>query len=190
MTRINLLPWRDVRRVQRQRDLIGLLVAAALLALGTVYLAHTEIASRIEFQQQRNGYLRGEIARLKKASEELAELQKTRSRLIERGNVIQKLQASRPGKVRMLDDLVRLIPEDIFLTAFNVAGNQVKLNGTARSDLIISEFMRDIKTSNLFGEPVLQIIQTNDVNNVQARVFELTIPLKLEADQEMTGGKT
>jgi type IV pilus assembly protein PilN len=100
------------------------------------------------------------------------------------------LQASRPGKVRMLDDLVRLIPEDIFLTAFNVAGNQVKLNGTARSDLIISEFMRDIKTSNLFGEPVLQIIQTNDVNNVQARVFELTIPLKLEADQEMTGGKT
>jgi Tfp pilus assembly protein PilN len=40
MTRINLLPWRDVRRVQRQRDLVGLLVAAALLALGTVYLAH------------------------------------------------------------------------------------------------------------------------------------------------------
>jgi type IV pilus assembly protein PilN len=72
MTRINLLPWRDVRRVQRQRDLVGLLVAAALLALGIVYLAHTEIASRIEFQQQRNEYLRGEIARLKKASEELA----------------------------------------------------------------------------------------------------------------------
>ncbi len=190
MTRINLLPWRDARRVQRQRDLIGLLVAAALLALGIVYLAHTEIAGRIEFQQQRNEYLRGEIARLKKAAEELAELQKTRDRLIERINVIQKLQASRPGKVRMLDDLVRLIPEDIFLTAFNVTGNQVKLNGTARSDLIISEFMRDIKTSNLFGEPVLQVIQTKDVNNVQARVFELTIPLKLEADQEITGGKT
>ena len=183
MTRINLLPWRDVRRAQRQRDLIGLLVAAALLAFGIVYLVHTEIANRIEFQQQRNDYLRGEIARLKKAAEELAELQKTRSRLIERINVIQKLQASRPGKVRMLDDLVRLIPEDIFLTAFNVAGNQVKLNGTARSDLIISEFMRDIKTSDLFGEPVLQVIQNKDVNNVQARVFELTIPLKIETDQ-------
>ena len=190
MTRINLLPWRDVRRAQRQRDLIIMLAVAALLAVGMVYLVHTEIASRIEFQQQRNEYLRGEIARLKKAAEELAELQKTKNRLIERINVIQKLQASRPGKVRMLDELVRLIPEDIFLTAFNVAGNQVKLNGTARSDLIISEFMRDIKTSNLFGEPVLQIIQTRDVNNVQARVFELTIPLKLEADQQGTGGKT
>ena len=72
MTRINLLPWRDVRRAQRQRDLIIMLAAAALLAVGMVYLVHTEIASRIEFQQQRNEYLRGEIARLKKAAEELA----------------------------------------------------------------------------------------------------------------------
>lgn len=189
MTRINLLPWREMRRAQRQRDLIILLVVAALVAVGIVYLAHSEIASRIEFQQQRNEYLRGEIARLKKAAEELAELQKTKNRLIERINVIQKLQASRPGKVRMLDELVRRIPEDIFLTSFNVAGNQVKLNGTARSDLIIAEFMREIKTSDLFGEPALQIIQTKDVNKVQARVFELTIPLKLEADQEGAGGK-
>ncbi len=190
MTRINLLPWRDARRAERQRDLIGMLVAAALLAMGLTYLAQSDIASRIEFQQQRNEYLRGEIARLKKAAEELAELQKTKNRLIDRINVIQKLQASRPGKVRMLDELVRLIPEDIFLTAFNVEGNQVKLSGTARSDLIISEFMREVKTSGLFGEPVLQIIQTKDVNNVQARVFELNIPLKLEADQEGGGRKT
>jgi type IV pilus assembly protein PilN len=49
--------------------------------------------------------------------------------------------------------------------------------------------MREIKTSDLFGEPALQIIQTKDVNKVQARVFELTIPLKLEADQEGAGGK-
>ncbi|HAS50289.1 MAG TPA: pilus assembly protein PilN [Gammaproteobacteria bacterium] len=184
MTRINLLPWRELRHAQRQQQLITMLVIAALLAVGIVYLVHTEIAGRIEFQQQRNEYLRGEIARLKKAAEELAELQKTKNRLVERINVIQKLQVSRPGKVRMLDELVRLLPEDIFLTSFNVTGAQVKLNGTARSDLIISEFMRDVKNSKLFGEPALQVIQTRDVNNVQARVFELTIPLKLEPDQD------
>lgn len=189
MTRINLLPWRELRRTQRQNELVTMLVVAALLAVGIVYLVHTEIASRIEFQQQRNEYLRGEIARLKKAAEELAELQKTKNRLIERINVIQKLQVSRPGKVRMLDGLVRLLPEDIFLTSFSVTGNQVRLNGTARSDLIISEFMRDVKNSKLFGEPVLQVIQTREVNNVQARVFELVIPLKLEPDQD-AGAKT
>ena len=103
MTRINLLPWREARRVQRQRELIGMLVAAALFGAGIVFLVSTEITHRIEYQQERNGYLRGEIARLKKAAEEMQELQKIKTRLVDRLNVIQKLQTVRPGMVRMLD---------------------------------------------------------------------------------------
>jgi len=190
MTRINLLPWREARRSKRQRDLLLMLAAAALSALGIVFAVHTEIANRIEYQQERNDYLRGEIARLKKAAEELQELQKTKSRLVERLNVIQQLQASRPGMVRMLDQLVRLIPQDIFLTGFKTAENQVTLNGIARSDNIISDFMRSIRAANLFGEPVLQIIETRNVNNVQTRVFDLIVPLKLEKNPTEGGGKT
>ena len=189
MTRINLLPWREARRVQRQHQLIGMLVAAALFGAGIVFLAYTEIAHRIEYQQERNNYLRGEIARLKKAAEEMQELQKTKSRLIERLNVIQKLQAVRPGMVRMLDELVRLVPQDIYLTGFKTANNQVTLNGIARSDVVISEFMRKIRDSKLFGEPVLQVIETRNVNNVPARVFELIVPIKLSGEQADAGGK-
>ena len=192
MTRINLLPWREARRVNRQRQLIGMLVAAALFGAGIVFLVYTEIAHRIEYQQERNNYLRGEIARLKKAAEEMQELQKTRSRLVDRLNVIQKLQTVRPGMVRMLDELVRLVPQDIYLTGFKTANNQVTLNGIARSDDIISQFMRDLKNAaDLFGEPVLQVIETRNVNNVQARVFELVVPLKLGVEDEPagTGGK-
>lgn len=190
MTRINLLPWREARRAKRQRELLMMLAGAALGALGIVFLVHTEIANRIEYQQERNDYLRGEIARLKKAAEELQELQKTKNRLVERLNVIQKLQASRPGMVRMLDQLVRLIPQDIFLTGFKTAENQVTLNGIARSDNIISDFMRSIRGANLFGEPVLQIIETRNVNNVQTRVFDLIVPLKLETNPTEEGNKT
>jgi type IV pilus assembly protein PilN len=192
MTRINLLPWREARRVQRQRQLIGMLVAAALFGAGIVFLVYAEIAHRIEYQQERNDYLRGEIARLKKAAEEMQELQKTKSRLVERLNVIQKLQTVRPGMVRMLDELVRLVPQDIYVTGFKTANNQVTLNGIARSDDIISQFMRDLKNAaDLFGEPVLQVIETRNVNNVQARVFELVVPLKLGVEDEPagTGGK-
>ena len=118
-------------------------------------------------------------------------MQKTKSRLVERLNVIQTLQASRPGMVRMLDELVQLIPQDIYLTAFKTANNQVTLNGVARSDVVISEFMRSIRDAKRFGEPVLQIIETKNVNNnVQARVFELIVPLKLGADPVGAGGKT
>jgi type IV pilus assembly protein PilN len=178
MTRINLLPWREARRVQLQRQLIGMLVAAALFGAGIVFLVYAEIAHRIEYQQERNDYLRGEIARLKKAAEEMQELQKTKSRLVERLNVIQKLQTVRPGMVRMLDELVRLVPQDIYLTGFKTAN--------------ISQFMRDLKNAaDLFGEPVLQVIETRNVNNVQARVFELVVPLKLGVEDEPagTGGK-
>jgi len=161
-----------------------------LIAAGVVFLVQMEITHHIDYQQERNNYLRGEIARLKKAAEELQELQKTRNQLVERLNVIQKLQTSRPGMVRMLDEMVRLIPQDIYLTAFKTTNNQVTLNGIARSDNIISEFMRAIRSDKLFGEPVLQIIETRNVNNVQARVFELIVPLKLEPGSGVGGGKT
>lgn len=188
MTRINLLPWREARRVQRQRQLIGMLIAAALFAVGGVFLAHAEINNRIEFQKERNDYLRGEIARLKKAAEELQALQQTRNRLVERLNVIQTLQTSRPIRVRMLDELVRLIPPELFLNTFRTSGTQVTLNGTARDDLVISGFMRDLRSSALFGEPVLQVIETRNINNVPARVFELVVPLRLEAGLTGAGG--
>lgn len=92
--------------------------------------------------------------------------------------------------VRMLNEMVRLIPQDIYLTAFKTANNQVTLNGIARSDNVISEFMRAIRSDKLFGEPVLQVIETRNVNNVQARVFELIVPLKLDPGPEPGGSKT
>lgn len=195
MTRINLLPWREARRVQRQRQLIGILVTTALLGAGIVFLVYTEIALRIQHQQERNNYLRDEIAQLKKAAEEMKELQKVKTRLLDRLSVVQKLQTVRPGMVKMLDELARLVPQDIYMTGFKTAPNQVTLNGIARSDNVISEFMRDLKNSptNLFGEPVLQVIETRSVNHIQARVFELIVPLKLgggvEGGQASAEGK-
>ena len=188
MTRINLLPWREARRTQRQRELIAMLAVVALLAVGLVALVYSDVSQRIEFQQERNNYLRGEIARLKKAAEELQALQQTRNRLVERLNVIQKLQTSRPGMVRMLDELVRLIPQDIYLTTFKTAENQITLIGVARSDVIISSLMRSIRDAKMFGEPVLQVVQTQTINNVQVRTFELLVPLKLEGDATDTAG--
>lgn len=189
MTRINLLPWREARRAQRQRELIGMLIGAALIAAGIVFLVQVELDHRIEYQQERNNYLRGELARLKKAAEELQELQKTRNQLEERLNVIKKLQASRPGMVRMLNEMVRLIPKESYLTIFKTANNQITLNGIAQSDIVISKFMRDVRGDKLFGEPVLQVVETLNINNIQARVFELTIPLKLEQGPESGEGK-
>jgi len=90
----------------------------------------------------------------------------------------------------MLDGLVRLIPQDIYLASFKTVGAQITLNGSASSDLVISEFMRSIRDSKMFGEPVLQVIETKTINNIQARVFELIVPLKLDKGSADTEGNT
>ncbi len=195
MTRINLLPWREARQAQRQRDLGILLAVAAAFAVGIVFLVYSEIANRIDYQKERNDYLRAELARLKKAAKELESLKKTRDRLVGRLEVIQKLQASRPGMVRMLDELVRLKPEPIFMTSFSTTDNQVVINGVAQDDTVISAFMRELRKSVMFGEPVLRLVQTKTINDgkdvpgVQARVFELAVPLKLGGDDVAVGSK-
>lgn len=175
MTRINLLPWRETRRVQRQRNFIGMLITAAVIAAAGVFLTNKQIEAHIDSQEARNEYLRGEIARLKKAAAEVEELKKTRERLLRRLEVVQNLQKKRPDMVRILDTLVRLLPEDIYLNSLKTEGRRLTLNGIASSNNIISAFMRNLGDSNEFDEPVLTIVETRDINNVRANVFELTV---------------
>ena len=175
MTRINLLPWREERRKLQQRNFIMMMVLAIAVAGLGVFLAHLQMQALINSQEARNEYLRGEITRLKKAEAEIKELDRTKARLMGRLEVIQNLQSSRPGMVRVFDTLVRLIPENLYLTSIKNEGNQLLLKGVANSDKVISDFMRNLASSPWFGEPLLQVVKTEMVNEVRASVFELVV---------------
>ena len=175
MTRINLLPWREARRKEQQRNFIVMMTLAVAVAALGVFLTHLQIQAKIEGQEARNEYLRGEITRLKKAEAEIKELDKTKARLLSRLEIIQNLQTSRPGMVRVFDTLVRLIPENLYITSIKNEGNQLTLKGVANSNNVISEFMRHLADSPLFGEPILQVVKTEKINDVRTSVFELTV---------------
>lgn len=175
MTRINLLPWREGRRAQKQQNFIVMLVVALLVAVGGVYGTYLYIERLIANQEARNTYLQGEIARLKKAEEEIKELDRVKERLLNRLQVIQDLQARRPGMVRAFDVLVRILPEDVYLTSMSVAGNSLTLKGVASSNNVVSEFMRNLADSPWFGEPTLKVIENQDVSDIRASVFELSV---------------
>lgn len=179
MTRINLLPWREVRRRQQQRDFMIVLAAAGLVAALAVFLTNWLIDQQIAHQEARNDYLRGEITRLKKAEAEIKELDKVKSRLLGRLTVIQNLQASRPGMVKVFDTLPRLLPENVYLTSVKIQGNQLTLKGIASSNNVISNFMRNLSESGEFGEPVLTVVETKTINEVRASVFELMVNRKV-----------
>ena len=175
MTRINLLPWREMRRRKRQRNFIITIGAAILVGALGVFGTHAYIERIIEHQVERNNYLRAEIAKLRRAAEEIKKINEAKTRLLNRLEIIQNLQSSRPIMVKVLDGLVQLVPEDIYLSSLTTEGAQLVLDGTAVSNNIISDFMRNLDTSQLFGEPVLKIVESRDFNNIRISSFQLAV---------------
>lgn len=184
MTSINLLPWREERRQRRQRQFVASIVAAVLLGAVSVVGAHLLVAEQIQGQQTRNQFLRSEIARLNRIAEEMKKLDETKARLMARLDIIQNLQTSRPTMVRVFDTLARIAPDTLYLSSLKTEGNNITLNGTALSNYVVSDFLRRLVETPLFGEPVLRQIDNRDIAGVRVSIFDLSVPRKSQATAE------
>jgi len=187
MATINLLPWRESRRQERkQQFLLGLgatLVGGAL----TVLLWGVIVNSQIDHQQSRNQYLRAEIALLDQEVAEIRDLQRKRNQLIERMRVIQALQGNRPVIVRLLDQLVRTVPDGVFYTSLETKANVVSIEGVAESNNRVSSLMRRLDASDWLESPNLDAVQSAPDFGEQATTFKLTVNIQLpEEDQELS----
>lgn len=178
VNRINLLPWREARRRQQQRDFMTLLAGTALLAALGVVAAHVQIGGWIEHQEARNALLRAEIQQLEQTAQKIKEMDKVKARLLGRLESIQNLQQSRPGIVLAFDELARMVPQDIYLNSLKGEGNRITLTGIARSNNVVSNFMRSLADSASFSEPTLKVIESKDINGIKTNLFELTVTRK------------
>ena len=161
MPRINLLPWREAeRKRKRQEFYLSLGAAVATAALATL-LGQWQMNSAIKHQQARNDYLTGEIALLDKQIEEINGLDAQKQRLLARMEIIETLQRSRPEIVHVFDEIVRVLPEGVYLTYLRQTGTRFEVRGVAQSSTRVSSFMRNIDASEWLAEPTLQIVQTN-----------------------------
>lgn len=174
MARINLLPWREKLRTQRQREfgfmLVGGVVVAALL-VGYWYWFNEGL---IDHQRKRNAYLKNEITEVDKKIQEINKLEKTRKQLVGRMNVIQNLQASRPQVVHLFDELVTTIPDGVFLSSLTQSGSGISLVGRAQSNARVSAYMRNIEQSPWLGNPQLSIIENKDQDRASGSEFSLS----------------
>ncbi len=165
MARINLLPWREELRKQRQRE-FGVMIAGALfitLLLG--FYVHLHISGIIDHQKARNNFLKQEIALVDQKIKEIKELEKTKAKLLARINIIQELQSSRPEIVHLFDELVTRTPEGSYLTDVTQQGKSVTVKGRAQSNARVSSYMRNVDASGWMGSPSLQIIENKDKTN-------------------------
>lgn len=182
-TRLNLLPWREMRRREQDRQLLTIAIGAWVLMLAIVFYAHVHVSAQIETQNRRNEFLKQEIAKVEKEIKEIAELKKRRQDLIARMNVIQQLQADRTRIVRIFDELVRRVPEGVQLTSLKQTGGpNMALTGVAQSNARVSALMRNFGASDWFADPELVVINVRQRGG--GRVSEFSLKVKNVAKKE------
>ena len=181
MPRINLLPWREAQRKERKLAFLVALGIAALAAGVTAFAAYLLYGSMIEGQQRRNNELRVAIKKLDKEIEEINSLETAKQKFIARMEIIEKLQRSRPEIVHVFDEIVRTLPEGVYLTAVKQNGMRLKFEGIAQSSTRVSTFMRNLDGSQWLRNPELEVVQTTKGSGPGSS-FTLT------ADQVTTSG--
>ena len=184
MARINLLPWREEARRERQRQfmysLMGTLVLGAILVLiiGLFY------DQRINIQESRNGKLQAEINRLQQRINRINELERTRDRLLSRKAVIEELQASRSLTVELLDKLARSVPVGITVQNVRQQGANVTILGSAQSNARVSAYLQSLEESDLFLRPELQYVRAAERPESRVETYEFAIRVRLNLQRE------
>lgn|SRR5512146_823974 len=161
MPRINLLPWREAQRKERKLAFMVALGGAAICACvvtAAVYLLYTGM---IDAQVRRNELLQAQIKILDRQIEEINSLEQTKRQFIARMEIIEKLQRSRPEIVHVFDQIVKTLPDGVYLTSVTQTGEHLKFTGVAQSSTRVSAFMRNIDGSQWMKNPTLEVIQSS-----------------------------
>lgn len=173
MARINLLPWREQRRKEQQRDflvLLGFAAAVTAILVGVVYI---HVGGLIEFQERRNAFLQNEIRILDAKIKEIRSLEATKKALLERMRVIEDLQKRRPVIVHVFDELVNTLPPATYLTSVTQQGETLLITGRAESNARVSKYMRNIEASAWLDKPALEVIERKKAGEIQVSEFRL-----------------
>jgi type IV pilus assembly protein PilN len=175
LIKINLLDWRAELREQRKKQFVTTAAAAVLAAAALVVLGILSMNRAIETQQQRNKILQDEIVLIEKQIKEIQELEKVRSNLLARMQVIEQLQQSRTQIVHYFDEILNTIPEGVYLTSVRQSGTTTSIDGIAESNGRVSAYMKNLEESPWFKDPLLVVIKTSESGARRQSNFSLTV---------------
>jgi len=175
ITSINLLPWREELRQEQKKQFGVMAVMTCALAVAIVGLIHFQMQSKIDYQDSRNRFMSAEITKVDEEIKEISELQKVRRSLVERMEVIQDLQGSRPSIVHLFSEIVSTVPNGVYLESLAQTGSSLKVNGEAESNARVSTYMRNLQSSDWLKDPNLTIIEIEDKTVNRISTFTLTV---------------
>lgn len=182
MTQINLLPWREQRKLIQKNKFILLLVSFVGITIFIIVALHFYMSTMISQQNQNNDFLQAEITKEQNIIESLKKKKKEQENLTTKIQFIFSLRTMDYQAVEFLNELVHIIPESVFLTKISREGNDITLSGTASSNLQITLFMKNLSKSTIFDQPILTEMsdQENKTAGQEASVIEKRFQLKVK----------
>jgi len=190
MIRINLLPHREIKRKARQQQFAALSGITLFLGILTVGIVHLMITGKIEHQESRNTYMTNQIAVLDKQIDEIKKIRAQTQALLARKTVVETLQDNRSDVVHLLDQLVRLLPDGVYLESIKQTNQVINLAGYAQSNARVSTLMRKLESSPWLGSPSLIEIKASKVNNSRLNKFNLNVTLIRSPQNSEAGNPT
>ncbi len=187
MAKINLRPWREELRAEKQKQFVVMILGAAVIAAGLTFLWETDMDNRIAYQESRNAYIETATKQLDKQIKEIENLKRKRDELLSRMQVIQDLQGKRPIIVRVFDELVRTLPDGLFYTSLTKKSERVEIVGMSESNSRISALMRRFEESDWFTDPNLSNVSAAD--NQRAGYSQFNLSVKQQTPEPEGGDK-
>jgi type IV pilus assembly protein PilN len=184
MMRINLLPHRQAKRTEQQRQFGLMALMAAVAAAAVVFTGWTFLGAQKDSQLERNGRLEAAISSLDKEIADIKDLKDQINNVLERKRVVENLQTNRSQSVVILDEITRQLPEGLYLKSIKQAGNLITLEGVADTNARVATLVRNFGVSNWLESPNLVEIQSAMINNIKQNNFTLTVTIKAQKAEE------
>jgi type IV pilus assembly protein PilN len=184
MIRLNLLPYREKIRQEKQRRFNIWLAFVVIIGVAVIALGWGILDAQVTSQIERQELLKSEIAKLEDQIKEIDRLKEEIQLLLNRKSAIESLQSDRGSAVHLLSELVEQTPSGIYLKSVKQTNSEVALEGYTQSHSRVSTFMRNIKDSDWTSTPRLGQIQAQLVNGRPLGVFSLSFTLEKEKKEK------
>lgn len=185
MIKVNLLPHRQIKRAERQREFALMASLVAIAAAAILFVSWSYIHNKIQTQQARNQRLQDEMVRLDKEIAVIASLKEQIKHVLERKQIVEGLQSDRNQAVLILDELARKLPEGVFLKSVKQLQDEIELKGVADTNARIATLVHNLSESAIMHSPNLVEIKANtNALAIKEYEFVLRVSLKREAAKE------
>jgi type IV pilus assembly protein PilN len=182
MIKVNLLPHRQIRRAERQRE-FGLMASlVAIAAAAILFVSWSYVGAQIRSQQERNQRLQDEMVRLDKEIAVIVTLKEQIKHVLERKQIVEGLQSDRNQAVQILDELARLLPEGVSLKSIKQVEDEIELKGVADTNARVASLVHNLSDSAIIHNPNLVEIKAS-TNQQDLKQYEFVLRIMLKPEQ-------